>query len=117
MIKFGKHSSLFRKRSLSEVKSSEHQNFVDGRRCLPQSHTSSKVIKNFNPGTGAAIGQFFSSGKEELERAIKNSKEAFEFWSQQTVSERSSIFRRAAKAIRLKKIDIARLETIDTGSC
>ncbi|XP_047135173.1 4-trimethylaminobutyraldehyde dehydrogenase [Hydra vulgaris] len=114
-VRLGKNLNLFKKQNLSAVKSSENQNFVDGRRCLPQLHTSSKVINNINPGTGAIIGQFYCSGKDELERAVANSKEAFEVWSHQTVSERSSIFRRAAKAIRSKKLDIARLETIDTG--
>ena len=91
------------------------QNFVDGRRCIPTDHKNSQVVDNINPATGKVIGQLYHSGKEEVDRSIKNSKEAFASWSSTSASERSSILRRAGKRIRQNIHEIAKLETLDSG--
>ena len=91
------------------------QNFVDGRRCIPTDHKNSQVVENINPATGKVIGQLYHSGKEEVDRSIKNSKEAFASWSSTSASERSSILRRAGKRIRQNLHEIAKLETLDSG--
>ena len=91
------------------------QNFVDGRRCIPTDHKNSQTVDNINPATGKVIGQLYHSGKEEVNRSIKNSKEAFASWSSTSASERSSILRRAGKRIRENIHEIAKLETLDSG--
>ena len=91
------------------------QNFVDGRRCIPTDHKNSQIVNNINPATGKVIGQLYHSGEEEINRSIKNSREAFASWSATSASERSSILRRAGKRIRENIHEIAKLETLDSG--
>jgi len=91
------------------------QNLVNGKRCFPVDCTSTEAIDNINPATGKAIGQFYISGSLEVDRAIQNSKDAFESWSQTTASERSSLIRRVGRHLRRHIHEIAKLETIDTG--
>lgn len=94
----------------------EEQNFINGMRCIPENYQTCKVENNINPATGQVIGQFYNSDEQEVEKAIKNAKDAFESWSQSTASDRSQFLRRAGRIISQRVHEIAKLETLDSGN-
>ena len=54
-------------------------NFVDGRRRQPDD--SNRVIDVIEPASGEKICQMRSSGREEVDAAVANSKSAYVSWS------------------------------------
>ena len=114
--RLSKHSfSKMAVRSMSGTKGfSELQNIINGKRCSPKNSTAS--FDNINPATGAVVGKFGRSNKDDVNQAVQNCLEAYEDWKESTSSERSAILRKAAIIVEENKDDIAVMETIDTGT-
>lgn len=94
---------------------SETQNFVNGRRCLPNNYETGTSYDNINPATGNIIGVLHESDAETVNVAVQNAKEAFLAWSETTATERSNLLRRAAKILNKRRQELAVMESIDTG--
>ena len=92
----------------------ETQNFINGERCKPI--TSTSTYDNLNPANGTLVGKFGLSNKDDVNKAVQSSLEAFESWKDTTSSERCAILRRAANILEENKDDLAIMETIDTGN-
>jgi len=91
----------------------ETQNFINGERCKPI--TSTSTYENLNPAYGTSVGKFGLSNKDDVNKAVQSSLEAYEKWKDTTSSERSAILRKAALILDENKDDLAVMETIDTG--
>jgi len=88
------------------------QNFVDGEFVDAAEGRTSAVI---NPSTGAEIAQAPDSGAEDVDRAVKAARTAFETWGRTTPGERSLMILKLADAIEERADEIAELESANAG--
>ena len=108
-------SHIYRATSESKEKWSEPLNFVDGKRVDPCSQDESGSFFVVEPASGKILCEAKSSGKDEVDRAVRSAREAFDGWSEKSGLERGKILRKAADIIRKRLNDIATVETIDSG--
>ena len=88
------------------------KNFVDGEFVDAAEGRTSAVI---NPSTGAEIAQAPDSGGEDVDRAVKAARTAFETWGRTTPGERSLMILKLADAIEERADEIAELESANAG--
>ena len=88
------------------------KNFVDGEFVDAAEGRTSAVI---NPSTGAEIAQAPDSGAEDVDRAVKAARTAFETWGRTTPGERSLMILKLADAIEERADEIAELESANAG--
>ncbi|MAZ49466.1 MAG: 2-hydroxymuconic semialdehyde dehydrogenase [Halobacteriovoraceae bacterium] len=77
--------------------------------------TTTDYIPNINPATGEVYGEIPRSKREDVELAVRASKEAFKTWSKLSQSERSKYLHAIADDIEKNLEDYARAECIDNG--
>ena len=75
----------------------------------------SHIFSNINPATGAEIGHVHFASSSDVEEAVKSAKKGFRIWSQTSPSERAKVLFRAAKILRERNDEIAKIEVKDTG--
>jgi betaine-aldehyde dehydrogenase len=75
--------------------------------------SSGKMFDVLDPSTEEAIAQVPDSGHEDVDRAVKAAREAFETWSQTTAQERGRILFRLAERIRKEAVGLAGLESLN----
>jgi len=75
----------------------------------------SHIFSNINPATGAEIGHVHFASSSDVEEAVKSAKKVFRIWSQTSPSERAKVLFRAAKILRERNDEIAKIEVKDTG--
>jgi betaine-aldehyde dehydrogenase len=88
------------------------KNFIDGESVDSVSGGTDAVV---NPATGETIAQAPASGPEDVERAVRAARGAFEGWSSTTPGERALAILRLADAIEERGDEIARLEAVNAG--
>ncbi|XP_054769349.2 4-trimethylaminobutyraldehyde dehydrogenase A-like [Lytechinus pictus] len=90
-------------------------NFIAGERVRPTNVNRSQTFPVVEPATGKILCESPSSGKEDVDRAVKVAHEAFKTWSQVPAIERSRILQRAARKLSDNLEEFARLETTNNG--
>jgi acyl-CoA reductase-like NAD-dependent aldehyde dehydrogenase len=89
------------------------QNFIDGKWC---DALSGKTFENRNPARwDEIVGTFPKSGKEDVERAVKAARRAFEQWRLVPAPKRGDIMRRVGDLMVARKEELARQMTREMG--
>ncbi len=87
-------------------------NFIDGESVAASGGGTSDVI---NPATGEVMAQAPDSGAEDIERAVKAARAAFDGWGNTTPAERATALLKLADAIEERGDEIAELEARNAG--
>jgi betaine-aldehyde dehydrogenase len=88
------------------------QNFIDGEFMDPVDGQTESVL---NPATGDQIAEAPLSSEEDVDRAVRAARGAFETWSTATPGERSLALLRLADAIEQHADELAELEAMNVG--
>jgi betaine-aldehyde dehydrogenase len=88
------------------------RNFIDGESVEAAGGRTDAVV---NPATGEVVAQAPASSTEDVERAVRAARAAFEGWSQTIPGERSLALLKLADAIEERADELARLEAINAG--
>lgn len=89
------------------------QNFIDGKWC---DAASGKTFENRNPARwDEVVGIFPKSGKEDVERAVKAARRAFEAWRLVPAPKRGDIMRKVGDLMVARKEELARQMTREMG--
>src|SRR5579885_644068 len=88
------------------------KNFIDGEFVDPADGETEPVI---NPSTGEVIGRAPLSSPEDVDRAVKAARRAFESWSSTTPAERSELLLKLAEALEEHADEITELEVDNAG--
>ena len=88
------------------------ENFIDGKFITPRNGT---YLDNYNPATGEVITKIPNSDNEDVELAVKAAQKALPSWADLPRIKRVEWLRKIAKALELRKDDIAVTESMDTG--
>jgi phenylacetaldehyde dehydrogenase len=78
---------------------------------------SGKTFVSYNPATGDVLGHVAHGDKEDVDRAVKAARRAFESgpWSKMTPSERGRLIWKLGDLIDAHVEELAQLETLDNG--
>ncbi len=78
---------------------------------------SGATFDTFNPSTGEALTSVAEGGAEDVDRAVKAARRAFDdpAWSGMSARDRGRLLYRIADALEAHADDLARLETLDNG--
>jgi len=74
-----------------------------------------KRFEFLNPANNEVLGTIPVGCKEDVDKAVRAAKKAFEIWSNTSASKRSDILHEVARLIRKNKEELTRLETLNTG--
>ncbi|MGW0550878.1 aldehyde dehydrogenase family protein [Streptomyces altiplanensis] len=74
-----------------------------------------KVFKTISPSTEEVLSEVARAGAEDVDRAVKAARRAFEKWSALPGSERAKYLFRIARIIQERSRELAVLETLDNG--
>ena len=87
--------------------------FIDGQFV----HDSDETFETLNPATNEPIARITKGASSELERAIDAARAAFDRgpWPRMRPAERAKILRTVGDLITQRALEIARIETMDTG--
>jgi betaine-aldehyde dehydrogenase len=88
------------------------QNFIGGERVDPAEGATEDVV---NPATGEVIAEAPLSTAEDVDRAVKAARKAFEGWSRTTPRARSEMLLKLADAISEHGDELADIESADAG--
>jgi aldehyde dehydrogenase (NAD+) len=77
--------------------------------------TSGKTYPVINPATGEKIVDIQLSGPEDVEKAVRAARKAFETWGKSNPRDRARLLNRLADLIEQNKDELGRLETLNTG--
>ncbi|MCX7836826.1 MAG: aldehyde dehydrogenase family protein [candidate division WOR-3 bacterium] len=91
----------------------EYKNFIDGK-WVPS--VTGKTYEDRNPANyDEVIGIFPQSNYEDVERAVKAAKKAYEYWRSVPAPKRGEILRKAGELMLQRKEELARLMTQEMG--
>ncbi|MFS0822285.1 aldehyde dehydrogenase family protein [Bacillus sp. 1P02SD] len=78
---------------------------------------SGKTFESYNPATGEVLATVSEAGPEDIDRAVKAARKAFDEgpWQKMTAAQRSRIMYKLADLMELHKDELAQLETLDNG--
>jgi aldehyde dehydrogenase (NAD+) len=74
-----------------------------------------KVFKTVSPSTEEVLSEIAQAGSEDVDRAVRAARRAFEKWSALPGSERAKYLFRIARIIQERSRELAVLETLDNG--
>ncbi|MEU6982945.1 aldehyde dehydrogenase family protein [Streptomyces sp. NPDC046324] len=74
-----------------------------------------KVFKTVSPSTEEVLAEVAQAGAEDVDRAVKAARRAFEKWSALPGSERAKYLFRIARIVQERSRELAVLETLDNG--
>ncbi|MCT4357798.1 aldehyde dehydrogenase family protein [Streptomyces sp. Je 1-79] len=74
-----------------------------------------KVFKTVSPATEEVLAEVAQAGAEDVDRAVRAARKAFEKWSALPGSERAKYLFRIARIIQERSRELAVLETLDNG--
>ncbi|MFF7719266.1 aldehyde dehydrogenase family protein [Streptomyces luteogriseus] len=74
-----------------------------------------KVFKTVSPSTEEVLSEVARAGSEDVDRAVKAARRAFEKWSALPGAERAKYLFRIARIIQERSRELAVLETLDNG--
>ncbi|MBI1722344.1 MAG: aldehyde dehydrogenase family protein [Gemmatimonadetes bacterium] len=90
-----------------------YKNFIGGRWVAP---TTGKYFENRNPADWReVIGRFPSSGKTDVQQAVRSAWRGFEVWRRTPAPQRGDILRRVGDLLAQRKEEIARAMTREMG--
>ena len=87
-------------------------NYIGGR-WVPA--RSGRTFFNLNPATGETLGEYPSSGPEDVNDAVEAAQKAYPAWRLTPAPKRAEILYRAGEIIRARKEDLARAMTREMG--
>src|SRR3954462_6647483 len=77
---------------------------------------SGKTFDTYNPATGEVLARVAEGGREDIDRAVKAARKAFDGpWSRMTASERGKLIWKVADLLEEHLEEFATLETLDNG--
>src|SRR3990172_10790381 len=78
---------------------------------------SGKTFPTFNPATGDVLAQVAEGDREDIDRAVKAARRAFESgpWRRMTASERGRLIWKLADLLDAHLEEFAQIETLDNG--
>ena len=77
---------------------------------------SGKTFDTYNPATGEVLARIAEGGREDIDRAVKAARKAFDGpWSRMTSSERGKLIWKLADLLEQHLEEFATLETLDNG--
>jgi betaine-aldehyde dehydrogenase len=88
------------------------QNFINGELVGPADGETEEVL---NPATGEAIAEAPLSTEEDVDRAVKAARSAFEAWSTRPPAERAAALLKLADLVEERAEEISDLESADAG--
>jgi betaine-aldehyde dehydrogenase len=88
------------------------QNFINGELVDPADGATEEVV---NPATGEPIAEAPLSTEEDVDRAVKAARGAFEEWSTRPPKDRAEVLMKIADLIEDRAEEIADLESADAG--
>ncbi|XP_012683719.2 4-trimethylaminobutyraldehyde dehydrogenase A-like [Clupea harengus] len=91
----------------------EPLNFWNGERVRPKDTKNGEHV--YEPATGRVLCDLVPCGEEEVDQAIKSAHSAFLKWSKLSGMERARIMLDAARIIRERRDEIARVEVANNG--
>lgn len=74
-----------------------------------------RTFANIDPATGALISTVNFASNADIEEAISSSKKGFEVWSRTSAEKRAEVLLKAARLLRERNNEIAKIEVEDTG--
>jgi aldehyde dehydrogenase (NAD+) len=82
-----------------------------------QEAASGRTFETVNPATGEVLTRVAEAGEEDVDRAVRAARQAFEDgkWTRMSGRERGKILYRMAELIDARMDELARLETLDNG--
>ena len=90
-----------------------HQILVDGKW---GSAASGKTFPTYNPATGEVLAQVAEGDREDIDRAVKAARKAFNGpWSRMSPSERGKLVWKLADLLESHLEEFALIETLDNG--
>src|SRR5271165_1382098 len=91
-----------------------HKNLINGKWV---DAASGKSFPTFNPATGDVLSRVAEGDKEDIDRAVKAARAAFETgpWSTLTPSERGKMIWKIGDLIEKHQEEFAQLESLDNG--
>jgi betaine-aldehyde dehydrogenase len=87
------------------------RNFIDGEAVASSAETEAVL----NPATGEELARAPVSGEQDVDRAVKAARRAFESWSLTTPAQRAQALLALAGALEQHGDEIARLEALNAG--
>ncbi len=90
----------------------ELQNMIDGEFIAPSGGEMEDVV---NPANGEVIARSPLSSEEDVDRAVKAARRAFESWQNTTPAQRQELLLKLANAFEERAEEIADLEAADAG--
>jgi aldehyde dehydrogenase (NAD+) len=81
------------------------------------SAANGKTFKTYNPATGEVLAEVFEAEKEDIDRAVKAARKAFDEgpWGRMGTAKRSRLIYKLADLIEENKEELAQLESLDNG--
>src|SRR3954467_6884930 len=77
---------------------------------------SGKTFDTYNPATGEVLARVAEGGREDIDRAVKAARKAFDGpWSRMTASDRGKLIWKLADLLEQHLEEFATLETLDNG--
>ena len=94
--------------------SGKHQMLINGRWV---DSASGKTFPTYNPATGEVLAKIAEGDREDIDRAVKAARNAFESgpWSQLTPSERGRLIWKLADLMEQNLEELAEVESLDNG--
>ncbi|MEP6642908.1 MAG: aldehyde dehydrogenase family protein [Acidobacteriaceae bacterium] len=94
--------------------SQKHKLFINGKW---QDAASGKTFDTYNPATGEVLARVAEGDREDIDRAVKSARAAFETgkWSKLTASERGRLIWKLADLLEENLDEFAELEALDNG--
>ena len=101
-------------REVQDFLSQTHKLLIGGKRV---DAANGETFKVQDPSTNLVISHVPKGGKEDIDRAVKAARNAFENkpWGKLTVSERGKLIWKLADLIEERTEEFAQLETLDNG--
>ena len=92
----------------------DHLNFyIDGAWVPPAKPATRDVV---NPATEQSIGRISMGSAEDVDRAVKAARKAFETWSRTTREERIALLENILKVYKTRSEDLAKAITAEVGA-
>ncbi|CAF87998.1 unnamed protein product [Tetraodon nigroviridis] len=88
-------------------------NFWGGKRMKPRQDTNAEPV--FEPATGRVLCQMVPCGSQEVDEAVESARGAYLKWRELSGTERARVMLEAARIIRERRDNIAKLEVINNG--
>ncbi|HEX5422473.1 MAG TPA: aldehyde dehydrogenase family protein [Candidatus Acidoferrales bacterium] len=100
--------------SVSDFVSRKHKILINGKWT---ESASGKTFPTFDPATGEVLSQVAEGDREDIDRAVKAARAAFETgpWSKMTASERGRAIWRLADLLEKHTEEFAQIESLDNG--